>query len=95
MSDIISCHRGYFCVIEIKIGKDTPTPLQKVFQRKSCKAGGFAAVCWSLEEVKLFIKKVDQVLDNRILFDNIPVGNTLVDKAVDENIPGAKTLDNS
>lgn len=64
VSDIIFCHRGYFCVIEIKIGKDIPTPLQRIFQRKiKEKANGFAAVCWSLEEVKQFVKKIDQVIN--------------------------------
>lgn len=63
VSDILCCYRGHFTAIEIKIGKDTPTPLQKRFSRKTQAAKGFATTCWSLDEVKLFIKNVDKIID--------------------------------
>lgn len=61
--DIIACYKGYFCAIEIKIGKDTPSPLQRVFGRKINGAHGFEKVCWSLDEVKQFVKDIDRVLN--------------------------------
>ncbi|GAG41023.1 unnamed protein product [marine sediment metagenome] len=63
VSDIICCHRGHHVAIEIKIGKDTPTPLQKVHQRKIQAAQGFARVCWSMEEVKEFIEFIDKIIE--------------------------------
>ena len=65
VSDILCCHRGFYVAIEIKIGKDTPSPLQKRFQRKIQESIGFARVCWSLEEVERFIMSVDKIIDNR------------------------------
>lgn len=62
VSDIICCYQGWFCAIEIKIGKDTPTPLQRIFQRKVKEVKGFSRVCWSLDEVKQFVKDVDRAL---------------------------------
>ena len=44
VSDILACYRGYFTAIEIKIGEDTPTPLQKRFLRKTQESK--AVVCW-------------------------------------------------
>lgn len=63
VSDILCCYKGLYLAIEIKIGKDTPTPLQKRSQRKTQEAKGFATVCWTLDEVKLFIKNVDKIID--------------------------------
>ena len=63
VSDILCCYNGLYLAIEIKIGKDTPTPLQKRFFRKTQAAQGFAAACWSMDEVKEFIKNVDKIID--------------------------------
>ena len=63
VSDILCCYRSHYVAIEIKIGKDTPTPLQKRFFRKTQAAQGFAAACWSMDEVKEFIKNVDKIID--------------------------------
>ena len=63
VSDILVCHRGHYIAIEIKIDKDTLTPLQKRFLRKTQEAKGFATVCWTLDEVKKFIKNVDKIID--------------------------------
>ena len=63
VSDILCCYRGLYLAIEIKIGKDTPTPLQKRFFRKTQAAQGLARACWSMEEVKEFIKSIDKIID--------------------------------
>ena len=63
VSDILTCYKGHYVAIEIKIGRDTPTPLQKRSQRKTQAAQGFARVCWSMEEVKEFIKSIDKIID--------------------------------
>jgi hypothetical protein len=62
VSDIIGCYEGRYVAIEIKIGKDIPTPLQKRFLRKVQEARGFARACWSIEEVKQFMFDVDKKL---------------------------------
>lgn len=63
--DIIACYKGFFCAIEIKIGKDTPSPLQRVFGRKIDKAYGLQRICWSLDEVKQFVRDIDRVIDEK------------------------------
>ena len=62
VSDIIWCYKSHYGSIEIKIGKDMPTPLQKRFLRKVQEAQGFARVCWSIEEVKQFVIDIDKKL---------------------------------
>ena len=62
VSDILGCYKGRYVAIEIKIGKDTPTPLQKRFLRKVQEAQGFARVCWSIEQVKQFVIDIDKKL---------------------------------
>lgn len=62
VSDILCCYKGLYLAIEIKIGKDTPSPLQKRFLCKTQAAQGFARACWSMEEVKKFIEDVDKII---------------------------------
>ena len=62
VSDILWCYKSHYIAIEIKIGEDILTPLQKRFLRKTQEADGFAKVCWSMEEVKQFVIDIDKKL---------------------------------
>ena len=55
--DLIICLNGLFYAIELKVGSNKPTPIQEVVIRKIQNAGGRAAVCRSLDEVKEFLEK--------------------------------------
>ena len=55
--DLIICLEGFFYAIELKVGSNKPTPIQEVVIRKIQSAGGRAAVCRSLDEVKRFLQK--------------------------------------
>ena len=55
--DLIICKEGLFYAIELKAGSNKPTPIQNHVMRKIRDAGGRAAVCRSVEEVKQFIEK--------------------------------------
>ena len=50
--DIIVCHRGKFIALEVKAKNRKPTLLQHLTINKIKKAGGTAAVVYSLDEVK-------------------------------------------
>jgi len=54
--DLIICLEGLFYAIELKVGSNKATPIQAVVIRKIQEAGGRAAVCRSLDEVKQFLK---------------------------------------
>ena len=54
--DIIVCYRGRFLAFEAKVGKNKPTVLQEQTIRKILRAGGYALVVRSVEEVKEIIK---------------------------------------
>ena len=55
--DLIICLDGLFYAIELKVGSNKPTPIQEVVIRKIQGAGGRAAVCRSLDEVKQFLRE--------------------------------------
>ncbi len=55
--DLLICKEGQFYAIELKAGANKPTPIQGHVLRKIRSAGGRAAVCRSVEEVKQFIEK--------------------------------------
>lgn len=54
--DIIVCYRGRFLAFECKVGKNKATALQKLTIRQIVKAGGYALVVRSVEEVKQIIE---------------------------------------
>ena len=54
--DLILCVDGKFFAIELKVGRNEPTPIQKFVIKRIRAAGGRVAVCWSLDEVKQFMK---------------------------------------
>lgn len=59
--DFLICYRGRFVAIELKAGKGKPTKKQVHEISRIIGAGGFAAACWSLEEVQAVLAKVESV----------------------------------
>lgn len=58
--DLIGCYRGIFFGIELKVGKNKPSALQKAKNHLINDAGGVAIVCWnSLEPVKEMFDFID------------------------------------
>lgn len=53
--DIIVCYRGKFIAFECKVGNNKPTVLQAITVRQILKAGGYALVVRTLEEVRQVI----------------------------------------
>jgi len=54
--DLVLCIKGLFHAIELKVGKNEPTKLQRYVLNKIRTASGRAGVCRSVEEVKNFLK---------------------------------------
>ena len=50
--DIIVCYKGRFIALEAKVGKNKPTKLQAATIDLIRKAGGTAAVVYSVDDVK-------------------------------------------
>lgn len=54
--DIIVCYRGRFIAFECKAGGNKATVLQEITIRKILKAGGYALVVRSVDEVRQIIE---------------------------------------
>lgn len=50
--DIIVCYKGRFIALEAKVGRNKPTKLQAATIESIRKAGGTAAVVYSIDDVK-------------------------------------------
>jgi len=55
--DLLICKEGEFYAVELKAGSNKSTHIQDHVLRKIRDAGGQAAVCRSVEDVKRFIEK--------------------------------------
>lgn len=49
--DLICCVHGRFLGLELKVGRNQPSPIQLVRLREYEAAGGFCGVAWSVEDV--------------------------------------------
>ena len=58
--DLIVCYRGRFIGLECKVGKNETTVLQSLTIRRILRAGGYAMVVRSVEEVKQLISAFEQ-----------------------------------
>ena len=56
--DLIACYRGRFIAFEAKAEKCKTTVLQEITIRKINKAGGYATVVRSVEDVKAVIESL-------------------------------------
>lgn len=61
VSDILLCINGKFVAIELKVGKNQPTPLQYDFIERVKVAGGYTAVCWTLDEFQHAVQSIDNL----------------------------------
>ena len=58
--DIIVCYKGRFIGLECKVGKNTATVLQEQTIKQILRAGGYALVVRSVEEVKEIIRAFEK-----------------------------------
>ncbi|MFA5161887.1 MAG: VRR-NUC domain-containing protein [Elusimicrobiales bacterium] len=63
--DILLCVDGRFMAIELKVGNNQPTRIQKYVLAKIRASGGMATVCRSVEEARNFMKGGDSDGQNR------------------------------
>ena len=56
--DIVCCYNGRFVAFEVKTGKGKTTLLQEMTIRQIIKAGGYAMVVRSVEEVRAVIESL-------------------------------------
>ena len=62
--DILACYRGVFLGIEVKVGKNKPSELQKAKVKLINDAGGLAFVTWDdLEQVEATLNYIDKKTD--------------------------------
>ena len=54
--DIIGCIKSRMIAIELKVGKNVASDLQKLVLRKLGKAGAITGVCYSLDEIRELLK---------------------------------------
>lgn len=54
--DLLICYHGKFAAIELKVGNNKPTALQLHTLKLISAAGGATAVCWTMDEVKNFLR---------------------------------------
>lgn len=58
--DLIICYKGRFIGLECKVGRNKPTILQEVTIKQILRAGGYAMVVRSVDEVKGIIKAFEK-----------------------------------
>lgn len=58
--DLIVCYKGRFLGFECKVGKNKPTILQEATIKKILRAGGYAMVVGSVEEVRQVIQAFEK-----------------------------------
>ncbi len=58
LPDLILNCTGIFCGIELKVGKNKPTKLQEYEIKQIIKYGGKAITCYSVDEVRQFLKGI-------------------------------------
>jgi len=56
--DIIGCLDGHFVGIELKVGSNQTSKIQKFMIAKIKTAGGSTVVAYSLKEVRTFIERI-------------------------------------
>ena len=58
--DILACYKGVFLGIEVKVGKNKPSALQKAKVKLINQAGGLAVVTWDdTEQLKAMLDYID------------------------------------
>lgn len=59
--DLVGCYRGYFIGIEVKVGRNTPSEIQKAKIQMINDAGGYGIIVWdSLDDVIALLERIDE-----------------------------------
>lgn len=58
--DVFICHKGVFVAIELKVGTNTPSELQKIKLEQIKQSKGVCGVAYSLEDFKNIIKEAEE-----------------------------------
>lgn len=62
--DILACYKGVFLGIEVKVGKNKPSALQKAKVKLINQAGGLAVVTWdTTEQLEAMLNYIDHKAD--------------------------------
>lgn len=62
--DILACYKGVFLGIEVKVGKNKPSALQKAKVNMINQAGGLAVVTWDdTEQLVAMLDHIDKKAD--------------------------------
>lgn len=56
--DLIACYNGRFLGIEVKVGRNKPSPIQTAKLNAITEAGGIGICVWSLDDVKIALEKL-------------------------------------
>lgn len=65
ISDVIACIHGRYCVIEVKLEYNNPTPMQERKQERVRLAGGYAIIAKSLEDVRKLVNMIRTAHSNK------------------------------
>lgn len=57
--DLLACYKGWFLGIEVKVGKNKPSPIQVVKLAQIEQAGGKAVLAYDLETVIKVFEDID------------------------------------
>src|SRR5436305_7998174 len=63
--DLLCCYRGRFVGIEAKLPGETPSAVQMLHLREIEAAGGYAAVCETVEMVGRLLSEIDKEVDHQ------------------------------
>lgn len=58
LPDLIMCANGHLCGIELKEGTNKATKLQEYIVARIKEAGGYAFICYSVDEVRKCLKEI-------------------------------------
>ncbi len=61
--DIILCRRGRFAGVELKVGDNYPSALQRKTLKEIRESGGMAVTAWDLETVVEMIAIIDEQIE--------------------------------
>ena len=70
-SDIIGLYRAYYLAIEVKHGKNKPTPEQLEFGRQVRDAGGYFLVAWDVDDAIKLLDEIDRNWEARVKSANV------------------------
>lgn len=62
--DLLVCYKGWFIGIEVKVGNNKPSEIQKVKLAQIQQAGGYAIVPYDLETVVEVFETIDALEQN-------------------------------